>query len=174
MKTKEFLDTYNACYDLRSYALSISDNMADVWDRLVSDQKITWLLWATEYAMPKKCLRLMACRFVRETPIANGGTVWDLLTDERSRNAVDISERFAKGDASKDELEDAFESAVNVRQPSKYGYVDYAACAAANSARETNELFFTAHSAISAAGDCKAARAAQVEIIKSFGNPFRK
>ena len=44
-------------------------------------------------------LRLFACWCVRHTPLTDGRVVWDLLTDERSRRAVEVSERFAGGEA---------------------------------------------------------------------------
>jgi len=52
----------------------------------------------------EKELRLFTCWCVRNTPLNDGRVVWDLLTDERSRNAVVVAERFANGDATPDEL----------------------------------------------------------------------
>jgi len=56
-------------------------------------------------------LRLFSCHCVRKTPIGNGKTVWDLLTDERSRNAVEVAEKFAMGKASMNELSAARDAA---------------------------------------------------------------
>jgi hypothetical protein len=59
-----------------------------------------WRKWAL--TRPGVCndrdLRLFACRCVRETPLADGRQVWDLLTDPRSRAAVEVAERYARGD----------------------------------------------------------------------------
>ena len=55
--------------------------------------------------------RLFACWCVRNTPLENGGTVWDLLTDERSKNAVAIAEQFANGKVTEEELRAAREAA---------------------------------------------------------------
>jgi hypothetical protein len=46
-----------------------------------------------------RVLRLFACWCVRNTKLADGRTPWDLLTDERSRRAVEVAEAFALGNA---------------------------------------------------------------------------
>lgn len=61
-------------------------------------EKIDW---------PDSKLRLFACWCVRHTPLGDGRTVWDLLTDPYSPRVVEISERFAKGQASLKEMEAA-------------------------------------------------------------------
>jgi hypothetical protein len=48
-------------------------------------------------------LRLFACACCRK--------VWHLLTDERSRKAVDVAERYADGVADEDERFNAWEAA---------------------------------------------------------------
>ena len=55
--------------------------------------------------------RIFACRCVRETPLQDGRKVWDLLTDERSRGAVEVAERYAAGESSDDELAAAWDAA---------------------------------------------------------------
>ena len=49
-------------------------------------------------------LRLFGCWCVRETPLVDGRKVWDLLTDGRSRTAVEIAERHVRGEATDIEL----------------------------------------------------------------------
>jgi hypothetical protein len=56
-------------------------------------------------------LRLYACWCVRETPLADGRKVWDLLTDSRSRAAVEIAEQFCAGTATLDQLDAAWAAA---------------------------------------------------------------
>lgn len=60
-----------------------------------------------------KLLRLYACACVRKTPIADGRSVWDLLTDVRSRNAVETAERYARGEVEEDENDGAWEEAMD-------------------------------------------------------------
>jgi len=76
-------------------------------------------LWALQVAIPieeaDKLLRLFCCWCVWNAPLPDGRTVWDLLTDERSRKAVEVAERYARGKATKEELDkasfDAWEAA---------------------------------------------------------------
>ena len=56
-------------------------------------------------------LRLWGCWCVRNTPISGGKTIWDLLTDERSRNAVEVAEKFARGEATSEQLSTAWAAA---------------------------------------------------------------
>ena len=51
--------------------------------------------------------RTFACRSVRETPLADGRRVWDLLDDERSRGAVVAAEDFVAGKISAKDLASA-------------------------------------------------------------------
>lgn len=78
--------------------------MSEIWPLLASlPSDLRWV--ATRNGVFSDCdLRLMACQFVRETPLADGRKVWDLLTDERLKNAVIVSEKFANNEASCEEL----------------------------------------------------------------------
>jgi len=59
----------------------------------------------------EKTARLFACWCVRNTPLGDGRKVWELMTDGRSREAVEVSERYARGEASEEELEEARDGA---------------------------------------------------------------
>jgi len=109
MKTIDFLNKPKACSGGREWALSISDDMATVWDAMIEQKKHEWLFWTVgrEGVFSGRVLRLLICRLVRETPLHDGRKVWDLLTDERSRNAVVVAERFANGEADQNELDAA-------------------------------------------------------------------
>lgn len=70
-----------------------------------------WLLREIGYD-DQLVLRLLAVRFARETQLIDGRTVWDLLTDERSRQAVIVAARYANGEATGEELRAAMISAA--------------------------------------------------------------
>ena len=65
-----------------------------------------WMLWAVDEfgCGDERRYRLFACRCVRK--------IWHLLPDERSKRAVEVSERFADGLASLEELRAARAAAV--------------------------------------------------------------
>jgi hypothetical protein len=62
--------------------------------------------------MDKRTRRLVACAFARRTPLYYGGTVWDIICDE-AKAAVETAERFARGEATKEELEAARTAAMS-------------------------------------------------------------
>jgi len=113
MKTKDFLKKHDACTRGAKWALAIGDDMADVWDAMIEHGKHEWLLWTATRpgVFSDSVLRKLACRFVRETPLSDGRKVWDLLTDERSRNAVEVVEVYADGKAAKEDMDAAYATA---------------------------------------------------------------
>ena len=107
---KQFCDITNACSDGRKYALTQPD-MAAVWDNC---PRVDWLLWIAEKigcTPDERTLRLFAVWCVRETPLADGRKVCDLLTDERSKNALVVAEKYATGNATNQELAAALAAA---------------------------------------------------------------
>ena len=91
---KDFCDKHNACQDGRQWALANCTDMQDAWNKLRPD----WLLWVATRpgVLTDRELRLFAVFCARQ--------VDHLLTDERSRNAIDVAERFANGQATREEL----------------------------------------------------------------------
>jgi hypothetical protein len=85
-------------------------SLKEAWNKC---QRSDWMLWGLDHIgyNDERTLRLYACKCVRETPIADGRKVWDLLTDERSRKAVEVAELFAEGKATKEELGAAWDAA---------------------------------------------------------------
>jgi hypothetical protein len=76
-------------------------------------------------------LRRFACWCVRNTPTRNGKTVWDLLTDERSRLAVIAAERYCDGKATAAEMAAARDAAWNSAWNFTWNFTRDAAWAAA-------------------------------------------
>jgi hypothetical protein len=195
MKTKDFLKKHDACTGGAKWALSIGDDMADVWNAMIEQGKRDWLLWTATRpgVFPDSSLRKLACRFVRETPLADGKMVWDLLTDERSREAVEVAEAYADGKATNEELEVAYDAAYDAGvRASAYAARDAAAFAAAYAAdAAAHDAVYAAardaaHAAYVAAFAADAAdvavraaaydvaEAAQMKMIAELGNPFKE
>ena len=72
---------------------------------VAAERTVLWM------ANAERELRLFACWSVRNTPLADGRTVWDLLADKRSQTAVEVAERYADGLATYDELAAARDAA---------------------------------------------------------------
>src|SRR5262249_39950850 len=73
-------------------------------------QGMLWTLWeqgkVTRTKAGRRKLRLFACECCR--------LVWDLLPDPRLREAVEVADRFAEGQASKEALEAARRAAQDL------------------------------------------------------------
>jgi hypothetical protein len=189
MKTKDFLKKHDACIDGAKWALSIGKDMADVWDAMIEKGKHDWLIWtATRPGLfPDTVLRKLACRFVRETPLHDGRKVWDLLTDERSRRAVEVAEAYADGKATDGELQDAYSaaraayaaaySAARAAYAAAYAAADAAADAAYAAACAAGDAAYAVYTAARDVADAAAdadAKAAQRKMIAEMGNPFKE
>lgn len=142
-----FCKQHGACIKGREWALANCKDMAEAWDKA----KPEWLIWIAtrDGVLDDRTLRLFACWCARQ--------VWHLLTDERSRNAVEVAERYANGAATGNELAAAAEAwAAAVR----------ATWAAAGAAE--------AEAAGAAEAEAEAAMAAQAaHLRKSVANPFK-
>ena len=94
---EKFLRHHSACKEGREWALATgATTCAEIWAR--PDLSPEWRVWLAtrESVLDNRTLRLFACWCVRQ--------VWHLLTDERSRHAVEVAERYANGEATAEEL----------------------------------------------------------------------
>jgi hypothetical protein len=97
MNLTEFLNKHQACEAGANWALTTGcETVEQIWQR--DDLKAEWRIWIATRpgVLPDSTLRKFACRCVRE--------VWHLLTDERSRKAVEVAEKYADGLATDDDL----------------------------------------------------------------------
>ena len=117
-KAKDIIKKFNPCQSAIDW---LEDRTVE---EMVKDcHRGDWLIWlASKTKIDLKTLTLAKVKCVR--------TVQHLMTDKRSLDALDIAEKFANGDASKDELTVA--NAV--------AYTAYAAAATATNA--ANAAYF--------------------------------
>jgi hypothetical protein len=132
---KFFIKENNACSDGAAFAEKFT-TLAEAWDAC---ERADWLLWAYVRKVKEqdlKALRLFACWCARQN--------WHLLTDERSRTAVEVAERFATGQATALELADArkaaYAAAAAADADAAAAYA--AAYAARNEARKWQAIHF--------------------------------
>jgi hypothetical protein len=94
---KEFCDLHNACEGGREWVLANCGSMPDVWSKAGLD----WLLWVAtrEGVLTDRELRLFACWSARQ--------VFHLMRHEGSKQAIEVAERFANGNATVEELQAA-------------------------------------------------------------------
>ena len=161
MTPKEFCDKYDACSDGAEFAMKYG-TMSEVWENCHRVDWLCWIIEKMEIAPNESEVRKFMCWVATETPLADGRKTLDLLTDERSRNAVKVALRFACNEANAEELSAAAESAWSAAESAAWS----AAAAAAWSAAES-----AAWSARSAAA-WSAAAAQSIEFKKRFKNPF--
>ena len=149
------------CYDPikvgmpKNYSKSIPEFIDEYRDKVESREDILWLLCRKEY-MTNKDMRLFAVWCARES--------LKLVkeTDERSVNACNVAEKFANGEATKEELAAARSAACAAADSA-----DSAAAASADSAA-WSAASAAADSAAWSAAASAAASAAQVDKLKTY------
>ena len=141
------------CYSPQDKYGDCPQTMLDILsdERIPANDRIWAFANCTE--IPPSIKRLVACAFVRHTPLADGRFVWHLLTDD-SQKAVVVAEKLAVGESTQEELAAAGAAAWAAAGAAAWDAAGAAAGAAAGDA------------AWAAAWD--AAWAAQIQIVKSF------
>jgi hypothetical protein len=121
----EFCDTRHACAAGSEWAITHCTSMQEAWNTA----KPEWVIWiAMQPGVLTDCeLRRFACWSVRQM-------IWPFLTDERSRTAVEVAERFADGQATHEELSTARAAAWDAAWYAAWDAAGAAAGAAAVSA----------------------------------------
>jgi hypothetical protein len=139
--TLTLLRQHNACKDRYSHLRkALGKGYGDKPIAIVKILEINGLddaIWAL-VAVPEEQIsergilsRTFACRSVRETPLADGRCVWDLLTDERSRAAVVAAENFVAGKISANDMAAAWAAARDAARDAAWAAARAAARAAA-------------------------------------------
>lgn len=182
MRTDSFLCKHQADRKDSKWALSVSDDMHDVWNAMVKRRKCDLLVWTAgrDGVFKKDTLLQLACRMARETPLHDGGRTWDLL-DHASRSLVEISERWANGKVTWEESLHArsvfFNDDNNLKNknsnPALFAadipvYLSFVSDAAVRAAVDFASRFSHPIKDMEAA-----ARAAHIKMIADLGNPFK-
>lgn len=141
----EFFNSHNPCYPAENaLGEGWEGTILDVLENknIPADDRI-WTA-TREGVLSDKTLRLAAVQFVRKTPISGGKTVFDLLADERSKNALLIAERYAKGQAADEELAAARDAAAATAAKAAFAAATAAAAAAAHADTATAAAYSVA------------------------------
>ena len=153
-----------ACDEAREWA--DGKDLVTAWTTCNRSDWMLWLLDALGYR-DDRTLRLFACWCVKQEPC------WSLLSDERSRTAVEVAERYARGEATDEELaaaRDAARDAWYAAEVAAEAAAEVAAEAAAEVAAwaAARDAWYAAEVAAEAAGAAAgaAAWAAQADRLR--------
>ena len=181
----KFLEQHHACATAMEFILSAPDRET-AWNTCNRSDWMIWFLRSIRFS-DQKVWRLFACWCVRNTPTNDGRTTWDLLSDPRNRDAVEVAERFANGEASAKELNvarnAAADAAADAAAAAAYSAAAYsaaaysaadaaadaaysAAAAAADAAYSAAAVYSAVYSAADAAADADAAHKAQADQLR--------
>jgi hypothetical protein len=198
MRIDEFCDVHRACDEGREWARENCPTgmMSEAYEKLAkseNEEEKGYFAWTWARSFDQRTLRLIAVRMVRETPLADGRRVIDLLTDPRSLAALNVAERYANGMATDSDLaaaQDAASDAAWDAAKTVAGAVAWVAAKAVVWVTAKNVAWVAAGAAAcnaaraeakAAAWDAKAeagaaawvvASDAQLKILLSYGNPY--
>lgn len=125
MTIEQFCEKHGACEPDQTWVLANCKTMREAWDHAPEPGWVVWM--ATQRGvLTERELRLFMCFCARQN--------WHLLTDPRSRNVVEVAERYVDGQASQEELATAGEAAQvameEVEAVVRVACAAWAACAA--------------------------------------------
>ena len=183
MNVKEFCRKHNACHTGSKFALKFA-TMKDVWDALMrgepdNETARCWALWiiSRDGVLSKMERVELSVRFAER--------VKHLMKDQRSIDALEVAKRYAEGNATDEELEQAADDATHAAYAAAAAVAAVAVAAVAVAADDDADAAADAVAVAAAAGaaavaaDAAAAvaaydaeRAAQLEILRSLPNPF--
>ena len=157
MTIEQFCEMRGACAEGRQWAQTQCQTMNDVW-RLTQPH---WLIWVATRpgVLTDRELRLFAVWCARH--------VQHLITDARSVAALDVAERHANGEATDEELSEAWSAAASAAAAAAWSAAASAALSSAWSASAAS-----AWSASAAAASASAA--AQSEWLRANTTPSFK
>ena len=124
MTIQQFCDKHQACKNGREWALANCVSMQNAWNTI----KPEWLIWIATRpgVLTDRELRLFSVWSARQ--------VQHLMEDPRSVQAIDTAERFANGNATKEELDAAWDAACAAAQDATWDTARDTACATARDA----------------------------------------
>jgi hypothetical protein len=137
LSLKSLLARHGACLSATEWAAGYS-TPEEAWEAC---ERPDWLLWALNELKlrDEKKDRAFACRCAFETPLHDGRTTRELLTDIRSVAAVEIALRYAQGAATADELSAAESAAWSASWSAAESAAESAAWSASWSAARSAE-----------------------------------
>jgi hypothetical protein len=101
---EDFCKKHNACKDCYKWGLKY-ETMERVFAEGDNSEYIIWFV-TRKGVLTDRELRLFACFCARQN--------WHLLTDDRSKHAIEVAERYADGLATDDDLSAAWAAARDV------------------------------------------------------------
>jgi hypothetical protein len=168
----------SACSDGKEYFES-QKSMKEAW---FNCKNTYWMIWALEhlYYQDDKNLRLFACKCACDTPLPNGRYTYELLTDKRSRDAIEAAILFSYGKITEEDLSAAIAAASDAARDAasaaaRYAARDAARYAARDAARDaaSDAARYAARAAAIAAASAAASAAARAAAIAAASDAAR-
>ena len=102
MNIGEFVKKYKPCEEGVEWLCEFN-TLEEAWYACNNPEWMLWAAQALEFGDDDD-FRLMLCRCIRETPIGDGRTTWDLLTDLKFKEAMETIEQIIRGELPRFEI----------------------------------------------------------------------